>query len=466
VAAAVNASGAPVTAAVVKTADGKQKLVITAKDAGFDAAAGAASALAVAEASNGATGQALSPKQSQAAANAEVVVDGKPYTGRGNRLEGAVPGVTLVAQRAGAAETLALAAQATAPAAVVASQQPAEGSASTGATFRTVVGGGAQAGKHAVQVKRLAAPAVFRSAVYPSDAAQVAAGTLRLRVGTGQWKVRIADGISLSQVADAVKASGAPVAVAVQRQGGGFQLVLTSRMTGFDAAQGAASALAVTETSSGKLGAPLSVAKAQDAANAEWLVDGKAFSSRTDTLSGAIPGVALVASAAGDAETLSLDVVLRDADKDGFADASDSCVTEPETVNGFEDADGCPDVAPRVTFVNGKFDLREQVRFETSKAVILPESQGLLDEVARLLNAHAEVKVVRVEGHTDSRGERAYNVKLSANRARAVVDALVKRGVKAERLKSQGFGPDKPVDTNDTDEGRAKNRRTDFYVVQ
>jgi outer membrane protein OmpA-like peptidoglycan-associated protein len=123
-------------------------------------------------------------------------------------------------------------------------------------------------------------------------------------------------------------------------------------------------------------------------------------------------------------------------------------------------------VAPRIQFVGGKFDLREQVRFETAKAVILEESFALLDEVARLLNEHPEVKVIRVEGHTDSRGSRTYNVNLSANRAKAVVEALVKRGVEKKRLKSQGFGPDKPIDTNDTEEGMARNRRTEFYVVQ
>ena len=70
-----------------------------------------------------------------------------------------------------------------------------------------------------------------------------------------------------------------------------------------------------------------------------------------------------------------------------------------------------------------------------------------------------------MEGHTDARGGAPYNRALSQRRAAAVVTALVKRGVPAERLVAQGFGPDRPVADNATAEGRAKNRRVELRVV-
>ena len=82
-----------------------------------------------------------------------------------------------------------------------------------------------------------------------------------------------------------------------------------------------------------------------------------------------------------------------------------------------------------------------------------------------MVKAHPESGKLRVEGHTDAQGKRASNVKLSQRRAAAVVKALVKRGVPAERLVAQGFGPDQPVADNATAEGRAKNRRVELRVV-
>ena len=71
-----------------------------------------------------------------------------------------------------------------------------------------------------------------------------------------------------------------------------------------------------------------------------------------------------------------------------------------------------------------------------------------------------------IYGHTDSRGPTAMNMKLSKDRAAAVVKYIASQGIAADRLESEGYGPDKPIDTNDTPEGRAKNRRVEFIILE
>jgi outer membrane protein OmpA-like peptidoglycan-associated protein len=448
VAKVVAASGAPVTAELAPGEDGTVRLRLSGKTAGRE--------VAVSENATGSTGMVLALTQVKAASASEWLVNGNPFTGTGNRLAGAVAGVSLTAASVGGAETLELAPRNAGPALA----------ASESSAYVAEVGAEAQEGQYPVQVMKLGGPAVYRSAVYPTDTSPVAGGELSIGVGAGKWRIAVPDGEPLAKVAAAVNASGAPVKARVVKAGKGYQLVIVTRTSGYDVKAGAASALVVKQTVNGRSGGPLSPTLVQAASNTEWVVDGKPYISRTRRLHGAIVGVTLVAKQAGAVQPLVLAPKAKDGDKDGVADAQDACPGQSETVNGYMDGDGCPDVAPRIQFANGKFDLREQVRFETAKAVILDESNALLDEVARLLNEHPEVKVIRVEGHTDSRGARAYNINLSANRAKAVVDALVKRSVERKRLQSQGFGPDKPLDTNDTDEGMARNRRTEFYAVQ
>ena len=90
----------------------------------------------------------------------------------------------------------------------------------------------------------------------------------------------------------------------------------------------------------------------------------------------------------------------------------------------------------------------------------------ILQGVLTVLRAHAEITKLRVEGHTDDRGTPAGNKKLSAARAAAVVKWLVDHGVAKERLTSEGFGQDKPLEPNTTEEARTKNRRVEFHVDQ
>src|SRR5262249_36508939 len=105
-------------------------------------------------------------------------------------------------------------------------------------------------------------------------------------------------------------------------------------------------------------------------------------------------------------------------------------------------------------------------QFDTAKATIKKVSDKLLDEVASVLKEHAELVKLEVQGHTDTRGVAAQNKILSQQRADAVMKALIKRGIAKGRLTAKGYGQDVPIATNDTDEGRQKNRRVQFNIVE
>ena len=105
------------------------------------------------------------------------------------------------------------------------------------------------------------------------------------------------------------------------------------------------------------------------------------------------------------------------------------------------------------------------VNFAFDQATLEPNARALLDGVVVALNKYPDIKV-SVQGHTDSRGADAYNLKLSDRRAKAVGDYLVKAGVDASRITSAGFGETQPVADNATDEGRELNRRVALKVVE
>jgi outer membrane protein OmpA-like peptidoglycan-associated protein len=123
---------------------------------------------------------------------------------------------------------------------------------------------------------------------------------------------------------------------------------------------------------------------------------------------------------------------------------------------------GCP----KARIEKGEIKITEQVKFATSSAKILPESDELLGEVATILREHPEVLLVSIEGHTDNRGRPALNLRLSQQRAASVVSWLISRGVEASRLTSQGYGLERPIDTNNTEQGRRNNRRVEFRIVR
>jgi outer membrane protein OmpA-like peptidoglycan-associated protein len=111
-----------------------------------------------------------------------------------------------------------------------------------------------------------------------------------------------------------------------------------------------------------------------------------------------------------------------------------------------------------------RLELTEKVFFDTGKATIKPVSFGLLDEVALALQQHEEVESVTIEGHTDNVGNPAFNRRLSQQRAAAVRDYLVKKGIVPERLEAKGFGAERPIAPNDTPKGREANRRVEFRI--
>ena len=113
--------------------------------------------------------------------------------------------------------------------------------------------------------------------------------------------------------------------------------------------------------------------------------------------------------------------------------------------------------------LGGKIVLKN-VFFDTDKSSLKAESQTELNRLVLLMQQNPKMKI-EVGGHTDNVGNKEHNLTLSQNRAKAVFDFLVEKGVSAERMSYQGYGLEKPIATNDTEEGRALNRRTEFTIV-
>lgn len=185
-----------------------------------------------------------------------------------------------------------------------------------------------------------------------------------------------------------------------------------------------------------------------------------------------------------------------DKDGDGLNDNVDKCPNEPEDKDGFQDEDGCPDLdndsdgvpddrddcpmdpgpvdnkgCPRkyslVAVTKDRIEIKKQIKFATGSAKIVgAESEKILDEVALALKDNAQIKKVRIEGHTDSVGPDANNLKLSQNRANSVMSALIKRGIDPARMEAIGYGETKPIASNSTSAGKAENRRTEFNIAE
>jgi outer membrane protein OmpA-like peptidoglycan-associated protein len=118
-----------------------------------------------------------------------------------------------------------------------------------------------------------------------------------------------------------------------------------------------------------------------------------------------------------------------------------------------------------VIFKGDKIEILQQVHFATGKSTILADSFDLLKQVVDVI-VRNNVKRVSVEGHTDNKGVKAANQKLSEDRARAVADYLIAQGVDAKRLESVGYGDGKPIAPNLTARGRELNRRVEFIVME
>ncbi|MCH2107726.1 MAG: OmpA family protein [Polyangiaceae bacterium] len=184
-----------------------------------------------------------------------------------------------------------------------------------------------------------------------------------------------------------------------------------------------------------------------------------------------------------------------DADGDGIVDKKDKCPNDAEDFDGIQDGDGCPELdadndsvpddgdacpfapgpasnvsepgCPSLTKVSadGHVDLLKPIEFERGRAVIKDQSLPILDEVYALMKAQSQIRIA-VHGHTDNVGSEPYNLDLSQKRSDSVMAYLVEKGIAAERLEAEGFGPSQPIDTNDTKEGRARNRRVEFIILK
>jgi outer membrane protein OmpA-like peptidoglycan-associated protein len=149
-----------------------------------------------------------------------------------------------------------------------------------------------------------------------------------------------------------------------------------------------------------------------------------------------------------------------DRDKDGIPNDQDACPDTPGPKNADPKKNGCPAAA----VVGKQIVILEQVKFATGSAKLLPASDTILNAVLGVLTGHPEITHLSIEGHTDSVGSAAMNKALSGKRAASVVAWLVSHGVEPARLSSAGFGMERPIDSNDTPEGRQNNRRVEFHI--
>jgi outer membrane protein OmpA-like peptidoglycan-associated protein len=108
----------------------------------------------------------------------------------------------------------------------------------------------------------------------------------------------------------------------------------------------------------------------------------------------------------------------------------------------------------------------QQVQFQTGTAKLTGNSDEILEEVASVLKQRTEVAKLEVQGHTDNKGNKAANKTLSQSRADSVMKALVAKGIEADRLSAKGYGQDEPIADNATEEGRQKNRRVQFKILE
>ncbi|MBL9102551.1 MAG: OmpA family protein [Myxococcales bacterium] len=151
-----------------------------------------------------------------------------------------------------------------------------------------------------------------------------------------------------------------------------------------------------------------------------------------------------------------------DTDCDGIIDKDDTCPFVPETYNGFEDRDGCPDKLPEKVVYDGR--PIEGIYFETNSDKIQKKSQKTLDATVAVLKEFPSVRI-EISGHTDDVGNDEFNLDLSRRRAESVKTYLVDKGVESSRVETVGYGRTKPIAEGKTAKARAKNRRIEFRVI-
>jgi outer membrane protein OmpA-like peptidoglycan-associated protein len=151
-----------------------------------------------------------------------------------------------------------------------------------------------------------------------------------------------------------------------------------------------------------------------------------------------------------------------DRDGDGIIDPKDSCPDEPETKNGYQDEDGCPDTVPKE--MKDFTGVIEGITFATGKDTIRQRSTAKLSKAVTTLKKFPSIRVL-ISGHTDDVGTDDYNNDLSKRRADAVKAWLVSKGIDAKRIETAGFGKTRPRATGKSKAARAQNRRIEFEII-
>lgn len=197
----------------------------------------------------------------------------------------------------------------------------------------------------------------------------------------------------------------------------------------------------------------------EDANRNGVLDEGETDPRRSDTDGGGMPDPDEVRSSIQDPRNPRDD----DTDGDGVPNHLDECDGTPrETeVNGA----GCPTGAATPAAMDGDRFVLEGVTFASGSARILPESETVLQQALESLRRRAELRF-EIAGFTDDRGAARTNRRLSQQRADAVKRWLVQHGLEASRFQTRGYGSDSPIDSNETPEGRARNRRIEFRRVE
>ncbi len=154
---------------------------------------------------------------------------------------------------------------------------------------------------------------------------------------------------------------------------------------------------------------------------------------------------------------------LPDADHDQVPEPPDACPGVPGVPSNDPARNGCPNADVRLE--GGQIRILQQVFFDTDRDTIKPRSTRILTAVADVLRGAAHIRRISVDGHTDNRSDEAHNMDLSQRRAAAVVRWLIGHGVEESRLEAHGYGPTRPIDTNETGAGRSRNRRVEFVII-
>jgi OmpA-OmpF porin, OOP family len=149
-----------------------------------------------------------------------------------------------------------------------------------------------------------------------------------------------------------------------------------------------------------------------------------------------------------------------DADRDGIPADKDACPEAKGPASPDPKRNGCP---PAYLYKN-QIRILDPVRFKGEFSPEVDPADPTLQSVLTVIQTHPEIKTIRVEAHTDNRGNPKGNKKLTEDRAASIVKWLIQKGVPQGKLTSHGWGDERPIDGNDTEQGRRNNRRVEFYV--